>query len=331
MKQSTYHELNPLVRLKELELLAPELMARMIKAEDMTEIEALFRGTIYGEYLSDNFYESFEAALGTAQNNLLAELVKIIPDPNVIWIYTMRFTFHNLKALIKADLLNQDFDDLYIYDGFYSLEQIKTAIRTGQASGLPDILLESIQEVREHFEESNSLQGIDIILDRKYLYCQRKIADSINEPELTKEVISFIDFTNILMVARGIKQKRSRNFMSTALSSHGSIPKEELLDCVEVDMEMLTSYLKTTAYSEVIEPIIKDNTIDLSQLERLCDNYLTSFYETAQTQAFGPLPVLALLNAKSIENKNLRLIITGKRIGLTEDQIRERMRETYVT
>ncbi|MGG5369488.1 V-type ATPase subunit [Enterococcus sp. AZ196] len=331
MKQSTYHELNPLVRLKELELLAPELMARMIKAEDMTEIEALFRGTIYGEYLSDNFYESFEAALGTAQNNLLAELVKIIPDPNVIWIYTMRFTFHNLKALIKADLLNQDFDDLYIYDGFYSLDQIKTAIRTGQASGLPDILLESIQEVREHFEESNSLQGIDIILDRKYLYCQRKIADSINEPELTKEVISFIDFTNILMVARGIKQKRSRNFMSTALSSHGSIPKEELLDCVEVDMEMLTSYLKTTAYSEVIEPIIKDNTIDLSQLERLCDNYLTSFYETAQTQAFGPLPVLALLNAKSIENKNLRLIITGKRIGLTEDQIRERMRETYVT
>ncbi|MBO0457419.1 V-type ATPase subunit [Enterococcus hulanensis] len=331
MKQSTYHELNPLVRLKELDLLAPELMARMIKAEDLTEVEALFRGTIYGEFLSDDFYESFEEALGTAQDNLLAELVKIIPDPNVIWIYTMRFTFHNLKALIKADLLDKNFDELYIYDGFYSLEQIKTAIRTGQASGLPDILLDSIREVREHFEESNSLQGIDIILDRKFLYCQRKIADTINEPELTQEVISFIDFTNILMTARGIKQKRSRNFMSTALSSQGSIPKEELLDCVEVGLEKLISYLRTTTYNEIIEPIIEDNTIDLSQLERLCDDYLTSFYETAQTQAFGPLPVLALLNAKAIETKNLRLIITGKRVGLTDDQIRERMRETYGT
>ena len=331
MKQSTYHELNPLVRLKELDLLAPELMARMIKAEDLTEVEALFRGTIYGEFLSDDFYESFEEALGTAQDNLLAELVKIIPDPNVIWIYTMRFTFHNLKALIKADLLDKNFDELYIYDGFYSLEQIKTAIRTGQASGLPDILLDSIREVREHFEESNSLQGIDIILDRKFLYCQRKIADTINEPELTQEVISFIDFTNILMTARGIKQKRSRNFMSTALSSQGSIPKEELLDCVEVGLEKLISYLRTTTYIEIIEPIIEDNTIDLSQLERLCDDYLTSFYETAQTQAFGPLPVLALLNAKAIETKNLRLIITGKRVGLTDDQIRERMRETYGT
>lgn len=331
MKQSTYHELNPLVRLKELDLLAPELMARMIKAEDLTEVEALFRGTIYGEFLSDDFYESFEEALGTAQDNLLAELVKIIPDPNVIWIYTMRFTFHNFKALIKADLLDKNFDELYIYDGFYSLEQIKTAIRTGQASGLPDILLDSIREVREHFEESNSLQGIDIILDRKFLYCQRKIADTINEPELTQEVISFIDFTNILMTARGIKQKRSRNFMSTALSSQGSIPKEELLDCVEVGLEKLIGYLRTTTYNEIIEPIIEDNTIDLSQLERLCDDYLTSFYETAQTQAFGPLPVLALLNAKAIETKNLRLIITGKRVGLTDDQIRERMRETYGT
>lgn len=331
MKQSTYHELNPLVRLKELDLLAPELMARMIKAEDLTEVEALFRGTIYGEFLSDDFYESFEEALGTAQDNLLAELVKIIPDPNVIWIYTMRFTFHNLKALIKADLLDKNFDELYIYDGFYSLEQIKTAIRTGQASGLPNILLDSIREVREHFEESNSLQGIDIILDRKFLYCQRKIADTINEPELTQEVISFIDFTNILMTARGIKQKRSRNFMSTALSSQGSIPKEELLDCVEVGLEKLISYLRTTTYNEIIEPIIEDNTIDLSLLERLCDDYLTSFYETAQTQAFGPLPVLALLNAKAIETKNLRLIITGKRVGLTDDQIRERMRETYGT
>ncbi|MDT2613330.1 V-type ATPase subunit [Enterococcus dongliensis] len=329
MKQSTYHELNPLVRLKELELLSPEFMMRMLKSEDLTEIETLFRGTIYGEYLTDDFYESFEAALRQAQADLITELVKMIPDPNVIWICTMRHTFHNLKALVKADLLDKNFDELYIYDGFYTLEQIKTAIRTGQASGLPDILLESIQEVREHFEESNSLQGIDIIFDRKYLYSQRKIAEQIDEPALLEEVISFIDFTNIVMTARGIKQKRKRNFMSTVLSSQGSIPKEELLDYVEVGLEQFTNYLRTTSYSEVIEPIIQNNTINLSQLERLGDDYLTSFYETAQTQAFGPLPVLALLNAKAIETKNLRLIITGKRVGLTEEQIRERMRETY--
>ncbi|MGO3728657.1 MAG: V-type ATP synthase subunit C, partial [Enterococcus viikkiensis] len=66
MKQSTYHELNPLVRLKELELLPPELMARLLKAEDLTEVDTLLRGTIYGDYLQDDFNESFEDALGQA-------------------------------------------------------------------------------------------------------------------------------------------------------------------------------------------------------------------------------------------------------------------------
>lgn len=331
MKQASYHELNPLVRLKELELLPPELLTRMLKAENVMELETLFETTIYGDYVTGSFYDSFEEAIAQSQESLIKEFVDRVPDPKVIWMYTMRDTFHNLKALIKAELLDKNFDALYVYDGFYSLEQIKTAIRTGQASGLPEILLEGIREVREHFEESNSLQGIDIILDRKYLYCQWKIAEKIKEPELIKEVTSFIDFTNIMMIARGIKQKRSRNFMSTVLSSHGSVAKEELLDCVENSFENFLVYLRTTSYGETIIPVIDEDKLDLGDLERIFDNYLTGFYEIAQTQAFGPLPVLALLNAKAIEIKNLRLIITGKRIGLTEEQIRERMREVYGT
>lgn len=327
MKQATYHELNPLVRLKELELIPAETMKRMINAETMAEIEELFRGTLYGNYLTGSFVDNFEKAIEQAQAALLKELVELVPDPKVVWIYTMRGTFHNLKAFSKAELLDKNFDDLYIYDGFYSLEQLKAAIRTGQSSALPAFLLESIQEVREHFENSNSVQGIDIIMDRKYLYYQRKMAEEIGEEVLLNEVISFIDFTNILMTARGIKQKRTRNFMLTALSSQGSIPKEELLACVEVGLERLISYLKTTSYSEVLAPILQEQTIDFSQLERLRDDYLTSFYETAQTQAFGPLPVLALLNAKATEIQNLRLIITGKQVGLTHEEINGRMRE----
>lgn len=326
-----YHELNPLIRGRELELLSNETFERMIQTNSVEALGEILKSTIYSPYIYDGYEYDFEQNLLKEQSRLFRWLKESAPEPEIVWIYTMRYTFHNLKALIKADLLNQNFDELYIYDGFYSLEKIKTAIRTGQASGLPTSLLESIQEVREHFEESNSLQGIDIILDRKYLHYQRKIAELIDEPELLKEVISFIDFTNILMVARGIKQKRSRNFMSTVLSSQGSIPKEELLDSVETDLEHLTGYLRKTVYGEVIEPIIKENTLILSQLERLCDDYLTGFYEVAQTQAFGPLPILALLNAKAIEAKNLRLIITGKRVGLTNEEIRERMRETYGT
>ncbi|MFC4771805.1 V-type ATPase subunit [Enterococcus hermanniensis] len=327
----TYHELNPLIRLKEMELLTSEQMSQMLEAADLKTVEGILSGTSYGIYLTVDFPDNFEKIFEQAESDLFTELVPLVPDPNVIWIYTMRSTFHNLKALIKAELLKQNFDELYLFDGFYSLEKIKTAIRNGRATGLPECLLESIQEVREHFEESNSLQGIDIILDRNYLSCQRELAEQIGEPELLAEVISFIDFTNILMTARGIKQKRTRNFMSTVLSSQGSIPKVELLSYIETSLEQLTDYLRSTDYGEMIVTIVQETSLDLTQLERVCDDYLTKFYEAAQTQAFGPLPVLALLNAKAIEMKNLRLIITGKQVGLSTKQIRERMRVIYGT
>ena len=119
--------------------------------------------------------------------------------------------------------------------------------------------------------------------------------------------------------------------MSTVLSSRGSIPKVELLSYIETSLEQLTDYLCSTVYGEIIIPIVQEHTLDLTELERVWDDYLTELYEIAQTQAFGPLPVLALLNAKSVEVKNLRLIITGKQVGLSKEQIRERMRVTYGT
>lgn len=42
----------------------------------------------------------------------------------------MRYTFHNLKVLTKAEMTNQNLDHLYIDDGFYSLETLKDAIHT---------------------------------------------------------------------------------------------------------------------------------------------------------------------------------------------------------
>lgn len=329
MKPYSYHELNPLIRLKELELIPAELMARMIQAKDIQELGELLKNTVYAEYVNEDFEDNFEEGLAIEQRKLIEELAAIAPEPKIVWAYTMRFTFHNLKAMTKAELLEENFDDLYIYDGFYSLDQIKSAVKTGAASDLPEAVLTSVQEVKQHFAESNSLQGIDIIFDRDYLRCMRSLGEELNSPELLDEIISFIDFTNIVMAGRGIKQKRSKGFMSTVLSSQGSIPKEDLLNVVEESMGRFTEFLLTTNYADVIAPLIQDGTIDLAQLEKIRDNYLTGRFDLAQVQAFGPLPLLALLNAKEVEIKNLRLLIVGKRVGISEEHLRERMRETY--
>lgn len=328
MKTYSYHELNPLIRLKELELLSPELMERLIAAESVDQVAELLKPTLYGEYLDEHFIDNYEFSFQQAFDELIAELVVIAPEPEVVWIYTMRFTFHNLKALLKAELLNQNFDEMYLYDGFYTLDQLKSAVRTGVASSLPKALVNSIQEVKEHFEESNRLQGIDIILDRDFLRCQREVGEKLAYPALLQEIIDFIDLTNLLMLGRGIKQNRSKTFMSTVLSSQGNISKNDLLSLMD-EPQRYSDFLLNSEFGENIVPAVSDGIVDLAQLEKVKDDFLAQRFERSQVEAFGPMPLLALLNAKEVEIKNLRLLVVGKTIGLREEQIRERMRETY--
>jgi len=43
MKQMTYHELNPLIRLKEMELLTTEQMTKMLESVDLKELEGILK------------------------------------------------------------------------------------------------------------------------------------------------------------------------------------------------------------------------------------------------------------------------------------------------
>ena len=175
----------------------------------------------------------------------------------------------------------------------------------------------------------NSKISIDILYDRAFLQQQRKLADELGYEELTKEVIAFIDLTNLSTMARGIVQHQNSNFLSTVLSSAGSLSKKELLTYAEKSLVEFTAFVRTTNYGQLLEKIINKETNELNLLafEKLKDDYLTSMYENGRTVAFGPLPLLAFLNAKEVEWKNLRLILVGKHSGFSNEKIRERMRK----
>ncbi|MGM9902988.1 V-type sodium ATPase subunit C [Enterococcus sp. 10A9_DIV0425] len=324
-----YHELNPLIRARELELLSKEEFERMIHANSIEALGEILKTTVYHPYIHEGFEYDFEANLLKESGELFTWLKENAPEPEIVWIYTMRYTFHNLKVLTKAEMTGENLDHLYRNDGFYSLETLKQAIHTQQSTELAPQLLESIKEVHEYCEESAILQGIDVIYDRYFLTEQRRLGEKLGSPELLEEIIAFIDLTNITTMARGIIQQRSKGFMSTVLSSSGTIPKEAFLDFVKSDEETYLNFLQTTDYRQFLAPAIQDGKLNFIKLEQMKDDYLTSLYQAAQTQAFGPLPLLAFLNAKEVEMKNLRLLIIGKRNHFDQETIRERVRQVY--
>lgn len=309
--------------------MAPETFDQLIRAEDFQQIGTILQPTVYGKYLTEDFQNHFEEALSADRSETFTELMEMAPDRDVVWIYTMRYTFHNLKSLTKAYYADATYDHLYLPDGLYQLEDVKNAIQTGKSGILAAELMDVIREVRDYMEESKILQGIDVIYDRSYLDLQRTVAERVGEAELLTEVISFIDLTNITIALRCVLQKRTANFMAAVLSDAGAIPKAELVSFAEKDSQQLIQYLLDSEYAEILTAPLSGTEIDFAALDLLSDDYLTQQYSAAQTVAFGPLPLLAYLNAKDVERKNLRLIIVGKRNGFTSQQIKERMRETY--
>lgn len=329
MKKPEYHQINPLIRLKETELLTGNQFQQLVEADSVEAVKHLLKNTVYQPYLTANFEADFDYISSQEQGNLYRWLYELAPEPEVVTLYTLRVTFHNLKVLTKAEITGKNFDHLYIEDGRYSLSMLKSAVHTKNSTEVSEALLTVIREVFDYVDAGGFTQAIDILYDRAFLTQQRQLAEKLAYPDLLAEVIAFIDLTNLSIMARGILQKQHKTFLSTVLSSSGSIAKAELLNYGEGSLAAFTNFVKTTTYGRLLEPIISKETgeLDVLRFEKLKDDYLTTMYENGRTVAFGPLPLLAFLNAKELEWKNLRLILVGKRSGFSTDVIKERMRK----
>ncbi|WP_314064976.1 V-type ATPase subunit [uncultured Vagococcus sp.] len=330
MRDLLYNQINPIVRIEESRLLGSALFSKMLASQSFIEVKALLQGTPYAEFIeASDFDTKFDYYLRKEQARLLKKMYNLGPEKEVIEIYSLRYTYHNVKLLTKAAYSNQPLDQYFLDDGVYSLATIKSAIKNRRSSSVKGLLMESIVEVHDYLDNYDNLRAIDLIYDRYYLKQQRAVADQLNYPDLTKEVIAFIDLTNISMVARGIRQGRNENFLLAGLSSSGSFSKRHLATFASKPLADFIDFLMASDYKGVVAPLIDSETqeINLQLLARERDNFLTKLYSTAHTQAFGPLPLLALLNAKDIEIRNIQLLLVGKKNHFSEEVIGERMRE----
>ncbi|WP_071130654.1 V-type ATPase subunit [Enterococcus timonensis] len=329
-KDTLYNQVNPLVRVKEDELLKRSTWQSLENATSLSAVQKILSTTIYAPYVRQkDFQLTFEDTLQQMRNEFFSWAYEVAPEKELVDLFTLRYTHHNLKVLTKAEFTGQNLDDLLIEDGRFTFDQLKSAVHTKASSILPDYLVAGIQEVADYFAEGKILQGIDIIYDRLYLTQIKKIAVELNYPELLNEVTSFIDLSNIMITARAIKQKQTPTFLSTVLSSSGKIEKSEYLEFSGATLAEFTQYLLNSSYHELISLSLDNAVLSLSKMAVLRDDYLSNMFTKSKTIAFGPLPLLALINAKELEEKNLRLIVTGMNNRFSKELIAERMRGNH--
>jgi V/A-type H+-transporting ATPase subunit C len=333
MQEIDYKGVNTVLRTYELNLLTEADYDRMLKASSLKDALDVLKGTGY-EFDEKEIQESknFEAFLMKHLAEVYKELFSITPVSEVVELFALRYTYHNLKVLLKQRFSGEQLEQLLIPIGKDSLGSLKKLVETGDGNDEHPILIEGVQEAICDFDEDHRIEAATVFMDTYYFKHLRSISDKINHPSVTKMVDGMIDLYNLSTLIRGLKQNKPRGFLYTVLSSSGSVAKRDLIEeSVNGPSAVMRKYYSSKTYGTRLANLVSETTneVDTQKLDKLVDELTNELVAEGLYRPFGPLPLLGYLFAKEKEITNIRLILVGKDNQIEEEILRERMRPVY--
>ena len=135
-----------------------------------------------------------------------------------------------------------------------------------------------------------------------------------------------VAIADIKIAVRSQKTAKTIEFMKRAMAPCKSLNVERLAKAACSSMEAIVDYLAGTVYAEGAAAIAESS----SAFERWCDNRMMRTMQPQKYESFSVGPLVAYLLARENEIKTVRIILSGKQNGFSEEAIRERVREMYV-
>lgn len=333
MNDLAYSGVNTTVRIMEGQLLKRDDFEAMLKAPSLASALDLLSKSAY-DFNAEEVLQSkdFESFLMKGLQDAYQELIEIVPTKGLLEVFSTLYTYHNLKVLLKEKFSGKDFDSLLIDIGAYPLDTLRALVESAKNDNLPQVMVKAVSEAFEEFENFKRFETADIIMDTYYFRHLKYLDKLLDNPIVHQIITCTIDLENIATLIRGIKQKQSRSFMQTVLSSAGTASKTTMIDTSQNEnWSQVLELFEALSIKDELAEILNHDTMDIEiiQLELLKDRTIYNLLKDATFEPFGPFPSLAYIHAKEMEVKNLRLLLVGKDNGFSEQQIRERMRPIY--
>lgn len=311
------------IRVKEKSLLNNSDIAQMITMKDADSVVEFLLTHGWGEGASSREAEAILAAEEAKTLSLVGELRL---DPEILEILSYPQLFHNLKAGIKETVTSEPHPRaFYPLEGF-SRETVLKIIKEKAYDQLPKALQEVAPKAFELMLKTKDGQAVDMLVDRETLSAMEQAGKASSNALFKNYLLSTVAVSNIKIAVRAQKMKKSLEFIKNALAPCTYLGVDELAKAAAAAPEDLYAYLSRTDYAEGAEALRTSP----SAFERWCDNRLIDSLkgERTHTESFGP--VLAYYLARLNEIKTVRIILTAKANGFSEEVIRERVREMYV-
>lgn len=330
IKDTDYLAISARIRAMENGLLTRERMEQVLDARTDDEAVKILQECGYPE-LDATHPEAMDAALSAAREATLADLADSAPDPRYIDIFKLKYDYHNVKAVLKADAMGTDADHMLMDMGRVSAAELKEAVRSGELEDLPVRLAAAVAEAKEVLDTTRDPQLSDIVLDRWCYKDMDDVAETTGSKFLHGYVKAQIDAANLRSLVRTIRMGKNADFLQGVLFEGGDIDPDAVLKISANGGSGMTELYGPTRFQAAAEAgaeALRGGA--LTRFEKLCDDAVGDYLAGAQFVPFGEAPLLGYLAARETEYTNLRILLLGRSTGLPADVIRSRLRASYV-
>lgn len=241
-------------------------------------------------------------------------------------IFRLTWDFHNLKAAIKESYVQKEVGNIYMPGGTYPIEVFRKAAADNDFSAFPLAVMRAAEEARNILFRTGDSQLCDVIIDRAALEAIYKAGKETGNELLFGYAELKAAAANINIAIRACKANKDVEFLQRAFCECESLSVQKLIAATRNGLDSIYEYLETTSYSDAIEAIRESP----AAFDRWCDNRMMKLIRPQKYNAFTISPLAAYVLAKENEIKSVRMILSGKLNHLSDTQIRERLRESYV-
>ena len=250
----------------------------------------------------------------------------VAPDMKVFDVLSYPKLYQNLKAAVKEVCTEKETPGIFYDDCDIPGREMLRIIENREFSRLPGNMGRVAEEALDTLLHTRDGQLCDVMIDKAALEAVYEAGKRSGEPIIENYADAMVAIADIKIAVRSRKTGKSGDFMRSAMAECRSVNAEQLIRAALSGEEEIARYLEGTSYAGGADALRESP----SAFERWCDNRMTEMLKTQKYEAFSVGPLLGYLIARENEIKTVRIILTGKQNGFSDDAVRERIREMYV-
>ncbi len=326
IENTKYLFLTAMLRARETAMLTSEKVERMLSAPGFDEVCTAASDCGYPD-MKGMTVRQIEDALAAHRREELEDIANIVPDRELVDLFRLKYDYHSAKAMIKSDGAKKE---LLSFEGRVEAAEFLKAFAKNELVMLPVSLAEAIADAKSMLARTGNPCLADLILDRAYYAEMLETAEATGESFIVNYVRLLIDSVNLKVLIRSKMAGKRPEIMHELLFEGGSLLKESIAEAADADDQIISMFTSAGLGQAAEKGLAVLSGGSMTEFELCLDNTINEYLSDAVRIGFGPAAVISYLAAVENEVMTMRIILTGRLMGISQEALRGRLRDSYV-